>query len=157
MERLVLLGVAAERIDIRACRQQSSNGAGSSKARGQVKSRPSIRREFENGAKLGCGRGRGGEDGLKIWEIADGCGLKDVKGNRLGSACGEQRRAQGRPAAVNRPEQCRDALRVARARESGVGRKGIGELRRCSALNQFEDCCCFCNSSLFLTAKSWAV
>ena len=157
MERLVVLGVAAERIDIRACRQQSSNGAGSSKARGEMKSRPSVWREFGDGAKLGCGRGRGGEDGLKIWEIADGCGLKDVKGNSLGRAGGEKRLAKGRPAAVNRPEQCRDALRVARARESGVGRKGIGELRRCSALNQFEDCCCFCNSSLFLTAKSWAV
>jgi hypothetical protein len=151
MERPVLLGVAAERIDIGARRQQSCNGAGRSEAGGEMKSRPSIRREFENET------GPGGEDGLKIWEIACCRGLKYVKGNRLGSACSEQRRAQGRPAAVNRPEQRRDALRVARARESGVGREGIGELRRCVALNQFEDCCCFCNSSLLLTAKSWAV
>ena len=106
MERLVLLGVAAERIDIRACRQQSSNGAGSSKARGEMKSRPSVWRELDGGT------GRGGEDGLKIWEIADGRGLKDVKGNSLGRAGGEKRLAKGRPAAVNRPEQCRDALRV---------------------------------------------
>ena len=106
MERLVLLGVAAERIDIRACRQQSSNGAGSSKARGEMKSRPSVWRELDGGT------GRGGEDGLKIWEIADGRGLKDVERYRLGRAGGEERRAQGRPAAVNRPEQCRDALRV---------------------------------------------
>jgi len=49
---------------------------------------------------------------LKIWEIADGRGLKDVERYRLGRAGGEERRAQGRPAAVNRPEQCRDALRV---------------------------------------------
>ncbi len=151
MERLVLLGAAAERIDIRACGQQSRDRAGGSKAGGEMKSRPSIRRKFR------CGRGCGGEDGLKIWEIADSRGLKDVKGNSLGSAYSEQRRAQRRPAAVNRPEKRGDVLLVARARESGFGREGIGELRRCVALNQFEDVDCFCNSSLLLTAKSWAV
>ena len=146
MERLVLLRIAAYRFDVCADRQQGCDGCGSSKASGEMKGCPSVGRIFVDR------RRRRAEDRLEAGIVAEGCSLEKV--NRI--QVGEQKIAQQRLSAIDRPEERGHSLRIAGGGESGIGIDNLAKPGRVSALDQFEGVD-GCPDSLFLSAISRAV
>jgi hypothetical protein len=113
MKRLVLLRIAAHRLDTRTCGEKGRDGRRRPECRREMEGRPSI-----TGKRFGE-RGLHFEERSQPCLVANGRGFKDVESNAIGCQAAEQKVADQILAAVDGPDQRGNSLRVAR-----VGKRG---------------------------------
>ena len=83
--------------------------------------------------------GIGGEKFAQVGFVTDGGGFKDVEGDSVAGEAGEEEVADEGLRAVDGPEECGDALRVAPGGEGGVGLNGVCDFSGCAGLDEFEE------------------